>query len=87
MAKPHITSLAGLHDEDYITITDVAAILKISYSKAYESTMSGEIEYTRHGKAIRIEVRAFRAYLEQSRRGGPARRTPHSFITIQKRAG
>lgn len=67
----HISSLIGLPDEELITLADVAGILKIHPTTAWELVTGGAMPFLRFSRQIiRVEVGALRAYID-SRRVAP----------------
>lgn len=67
---PVVTSLAGLADEQQLTLNDVAAVLNRHYSSAHELVTTGKIPFIRTGpRSIRVEVGALRKFIDDCRRG------------------
>lgn len=73
--KVRLTALDGLADGAWITVADVASVLAIGYSKAYELVSRGEIPFLRAGRSIRVQVADFRKWIDAHRlpRDGRAR--------------
>lgn len=73
MKRAPMTSLAGLPDDEQLTLNDVASVLKHHYSTAHELVTTGKIPFIRTGpRSIRVEVRALRRFIDDHRRGDHA---------------
>ena len=56
----------------YLTVQEVAEVLRVSVTWVYQLVREGEIPHIRVGGAIRIDLGLFREWLKGKERGRPA---------------
>jgi excisionase family DNA binding protein len=49
----------------YITVAEIATVLRVSRMTVYRLVRDGEIKCTRVGRSFRIETADFRAYMDK----------------------
>ncbi len=54
----------------FLTVSEVAALLRVSNMTVYRLIKAGEVRAVRVGKSYRIRQRDLEAYLDASRTGG-----------------
>lgn len=50
-------------DSDYLTVADIARVLRLSKMTVYRMLEDGEMSYVRVGRCYRVPIIAFRDYL------------------------
>jgi excisionase family DNA binding protein len=65
MANPSVTLVAGtgLDDVSFLTVAEVAGVMRVSKMTVYRMVHSGELSAVRVGRSFRVPAKAVREYL------------------------
>ena len=58
-------------DHEWLKVPEVAAVLRIARSRAYELVAGGEIPSVRIGRSVRVNRQELDRWLEERRQPGP----------------
>jgi excisionase family DNA binding protein len=63
---PVPTALDGFSDLQFLTVTEVAGVMRVSKMTVYRMVHSGELSATRVGRSFRIPAKTVREYLSEA---------------------
>ena len=63
MTSNQVSSLSGLDDVRFLTVAEVAAVMRVSKMTVYRLVHSGELQALRVGRSFRVPERAVHDYL------------------------
>ena len=66
LAEETLASLRDLSDLAFLTVAEVAGVLRVSKMTVYRMVHSGDMPATRVGRSFRVRAKAVREYLEGS---------------------
>jgi excisionase family DNA binding protein len=61
--KPHLNPPPGLEDVSFLTVAEVAGVMRVSKMTVYRMVHSGELSAVRVGRSFRVPEKAVREYL------------------------
>ena len=67
--RPSLASVGDLSGVKFLTVAEVAAIMRVSKMSVYRLIHGGDLEAVRFGRSFRVPEKAVSAYLEDSYHG------------------
>lgn len=64
---PVLSEGSGLEEINFLTIAEVAGVLRVSKTIVYQMVHSGDLPAVRIGRSFRVPVKAVHGYLEGAR--------------------
>lgn len=64
--RPSITSVEGLSGVKFLTVAEVAGIMRVSKMSVYRLIHAGDLEAVRFGRSFRVPEKAVHDYLKGS---------------------
>ena len=64
--RPNLTAVGGLSEVKFLTVAEVAEIMRVSKMTVYRLVHSGELRAVRVGRSFRVNETAVSEYLESS---------------------
>ena len=61
-----VRPIGGLSNVNFLTVAEVAAVMRVSKMSVYRLIHAGELEAVRFGRSFRVEESAVDAYLKES---------------------
>ncbi|OYN97636.1 helix-turn-helix domain-containing protein [Enemella evansiae] len=64
--RPNLTAVGGLSEVKFLTVAEVAAIMRVSKMSVYRLIHGGDLEAVRFGRSFRVPEKAVNDYLKGS---------------------
>lgn len=64
--RPNLSSVDGLSSVKFLTVAEVAAIMRVSKMSVYRLIHAGDLEAVRFGRSFRVPEKAVNDYLKGS---------------------
>ena len=64
--SPDVPALGGLSDVTFLTVAEVASLMRVSKMSVYRLIHNGELEAVRFGRSFRVPETAVNAYLKDA---------------------
>lgn len=64
--RPNLTAVGGLSEVKFLTVAEVAAIMRVSKMSVYRLIHAGDLEAVRFGRSFRVPEKAVNDYLKGS---------------------
>ncbi|NNG20796.1 helix-turn-helix domain-containing protein [Naumannella sp. ID2617S] len=64
--RPNLSAVGGLSAVKFLTVAEVATIMRVSKMSVYRLIHSGELEAVRFGRSFRVPEKAVNEYLKSS---------------------
>lgn len=64
--RPNLTAVGGLSEVKFLTVAEVAAIMRVSKMSVYRLIHAGDLEAARFGRSFRVPEKAVNDYLKGS---------------------
>lgn len=64
--RPNLSAVGGLSEVKFLTVAEVAAIMRVSKMSVYRLIHAGDLEAVRFGRSFRVPEQAVNDYLKGS---------------------